>query len=195
MAHEVVQRRGVPQAEQVAIRFGQESLGAPTFLPSFIQPIAKVAWVDRPAMGGLEVAALAANRSMIQLINPPGSGIDIYVKRLFVNLSAQGGFTLRTHNFNLTTLATTIAMMVRQRGATQFAPIGQIRSVQGAAVGGAFGSFGVLDDDPLELDFQIGDGQHFDGLVLQESRGILVAPDGDNLAIRATYHWVERQTG
>ena len=191
----MVQRRGVPQAEAVAARFGQETLGPPAEISSLIQPSAKVTWVDQPAMGGLNVGALAANRSMIQLINPSGTNTDLYIKRVWVSLAASGGFTVRIHNTALTTLSTSVNSMIRQEGSSQVFPVGQIRSVQGAVVGTAFGSWGDVAGSREPLALSGDDSQHFDGLILQPGRGILFAPDGDNLSIRVTYHWFERLFG
>lgn len=190
-----VQRRGVPQAEAIAARFGQETLGSPTELASGILPSAKVTRVDWPMLGGVEVAALAANRSMIQLLNPAKSNTDVFLKRIWFSRSSAGAINIRTRNATLLTLATSSASLFRQEGTSQIAPIAQIRTAQSAAVGGNIATY-ELEADIMELiTFEVGDGQEFDGFLLQPGRGFLVAPDADNIAIRATFHWLERPTG
>lgn len=193
MAEGTVQRRGVPQAEAVAERFGQEALGAPTELASGILPIAKVARVDRPSMGATNVSALAANRSMIQLLNPAGTNTDLLLKRIWASSSATGIMQLSTHDAALASLVTTVASMVRQEG-SQFAPVGQVRFAQGAVVGSQIGSLALTADTLEKFEFMTGDGDHFDGFVLQPGRGILVAPASDNVGMTATFEWLERQT-
>lgn len=195
MPEGVVQRRGVPQAEAVADRFGQQSLGAQTELLSGIVPVAKVARVDLPMIGGIGIGALAANRSMIQIFNPAGSNTDLLIKRIWVSSGTTGTLLLRTHDTALTNLATGTGSMVRQEGSSQVAPIGQIRSVQGAAVGTSIGVVKVIEDATLPLEFFLGDGEHFDGFVIQPGRGILISPDTDNRSLAATFEWLERQVG
>lgn len=194
MTQGVVQRRGVPQAEAVADRFGQEALGSPTELPAVIHSMAKVARVDLPAMGGTTVAALAANRSMIQLLNPAGSNTDLLIKRIWLSTNAAAVLGIRTHDAALTGLLTSLASLVRQEGTSQVAPIGQLRSQQGTSVGSSFAFVTVPANVTLPMEFLVGDGEHFDGAVLQPGRGILVAPNNDNFQITATFKWLERQT-
>jgi len=188
-----VQRRGVPQAEAVAERFGQERLGTPTELADGILPIAKVARIDLPAMGAVTLAALAANRSMIQLRCPAGSNTDLQVKRIYVSSPTAVTINLRTHDNALPTLVSSSGVLVRQEGSNQVGVVGQVRTLRGSAVGGTIGIFEVLADDVQLIDFQVGDGEHFDGLILQPGRGILVSPAIDNIEIQATFHWLERQ--
>lgn len=195
MTQGIVQRRGVPQAEAVAERFGQGSLGAPTELLAGILPVAKVTRVDQPAMGGVEVGALAANRSMIQLFNPAGSNTDLLLKRLWISSGATGTVNLRTHDTALTNVSAFTASMIRLEGSNQIAPIGQIRSVQATAVGATMAFYRVITDVVLEINFILGDGEEFDGFVIQPGRGLLVAPGSDEQVMRATWEWLERQTG
>jgi len=188
-----VQRRGVPQAEAVAERFGQATLGTPTELADGILPIAKVTRVDLPAMGAATLTALSANRSMIQLRCPAGSNTDLQVKRIWVSSPTAVTINLRTHDNPLTNLISNTAVLVRQEGTNQVGAIGQVRTLKGSAVGGTIGIFEVLADELHLIDFQVGDGEHFDGLILQPGRGILVSPVLDNIEIQATFHWLERQ--
>lgn len=194
MAHGNVQRRGVPQAQVVAERFGQESLGAPVELPSRILPIAKVPRVDLPAMGTATVGPLAANRSMVQLMNPTGSNTDLILKRTWVSANAAASIQLSTHDTPLTDLETDTASLYRQEGSSQLQPVGQIRSVLGASVGDRFGSFRVPQDELELFEFDQGDGEHFDGIVISPGRGILMDPGADNVTIRVVLNWLERQT-
>lgn len=195
MAEGLVQRRGVPQAEALADRFGQQSLGAPTELPPLILPIAKVARVDLPCMGEGLMVALAANRSMVQLLNPAGSNTDLLVKRIWASAPANANIQVKTHDTALATLLTSLAALVRQEGTSQVAPIGQVRRTQGAAVGTTFALITVVSGVTESLNFDVGDGEEFDGIVLQPGRGILCDPGSDNVQMIATFHWLERQTG
>ena len=195
MSEGVVQRRGVPQAEAVADRFGQGRLGAPTELPATIFPVAKVARVDIPMMGTATVVAVAANRSMVQLFNPVGSNTDLLVKRIWAACASVNTLGLFTHDTALLTLSPLSGSMVRQEGSNQVAPIGQVRSVAAAAVGSQIGAFTLIADTPDTFEFYTGDGDQFDGFVIQPGRGILMAPSGDNITLRTTYEWLERQTG
>lgn len=191
----VVQRRGVPQVNVLAERFGQETLGAPVELPPFILPVAKVPRTDPPAMGGTAVGALAANRSMIQLLNPASSNTELLVKRIWASAGADATVNISTHDAPLATLATTRASMIRREGSNQTVPIGQIRHTKGAAVGSVTGFFFHEGQTGFTLDFSTGDGDHFDGFVLQPGRGILLDPGADNITMRATFEWLERQGG
>lgn len=194
MPEGVVQRRGVPQSAVVAERFGQQSLGAPVLLFDGILPTAKTPRVDLPAMGALNVAAEAAKRSMIQLFNPAGSNTSLLLKRLWVSSGADSAIELKIHDAALASVATTTGSMVRQEGTSQDSPIARIRHDKAASVGSAIGSFEALTDVLLLLNFQTGDGDHFDGFVIEPGRGILVAPNADNISIRTTWQWLERQT-
>lgn len=193
MAGGVVQRRGVPQAEAVAERFGQEDLGHPTELHEGIFPIAKVSRVDLPAMGGVAVAALAANRSMVQLFNPARSNTDLLIKRIWMSSLTDQTINLRTHDNALPNLAPFIGVMVRQEGTNQKGAVGQVRSLQGAAVGTTIGIWQVLANVLELVDFMVGDGEHFDGLILQPGRGVLLSPSVDDAVMRATFQWLERE--
>jgi len=193
MPEGVVQRRGVPQAEAVADRFGQQSLGAPTELFRGILPVAKVARVDLPSIGGIGVGGLAANRTMVQLFNPSGSNTDLMLKRIWVSSNTTGTLLLRTHDTALTTNQASKASMLRQEGTNQVQPIGQIRSVQGSAVGTSISFYKVIADTTFALEFRVGDGEHFDGFVIQPGRGILMLPDADDRSLTIVYQWLERQ--
>jgi len=177
-----------------ADRFGQESLGSPVILPDFILPTAKVPRVDLPAMGGLTLAALAANRSMIQLFNPGGSNTDLLLKRIWGFTGAANALVLFTHDTALASLSTKSGALVRSEGTNQIAPVGQIRNAQASAVGTDIGSWTTLANTLVKLEFMTGDGDHFDGIVIQPGRGILIAPTDDNIEVRATFQWLERQT-
>ena len=189
----VVQRRGVPQAEAVAERFGNESLGAPVEVLPGIIPVAKVTRVDIPMMGTTTVAALAANRSQIQLFNPAGSNTWLILKRMWVGTGGGTTLNLKTHDTALTTLASTIASMLRQEGSSQVAPVGQVRQVQGAAVGSQIGLAAIQANITEFFDFFTDDGEEFNGLVIQPGRGILVSPNADNVEMKAMFQWSERQ--
>lgn len=188
-----VQRRGVPQTEAVASRFGRDQLGAPVEILNVIIPVAKVTRVDQPAMGGTTVAALAANRSMIQLLNPAGSNTDLLVKRIWLSSNAAIVVGLRTHDAPLSGLLTSLGSMIRKEG-SQVSPIAQLRSEQGTSVGSNLAFFTLDTNTNLTLDLTVGDGEEFDGLVIQPGRGILLAPNNDNTQITGSFQWLERQT-
>lgn len=195
MPHDLVQRRGVPQAQALAERFGQESLGASVDLPPSIFPAAKVTRVDYPAMAGVDVAGLAANRSNIQLLNPVGSGTDLIIKRVWASVNPTESITFRTHDTPLTTLISTVTSMVRQEGTSQVFPVGQLRTAQSAAVGSTVSFVQGLANDTLFFNFEFDDGEEFNGFVLQPGRGLLIAPNADNIRMRATWMWLERTHG
>lgn len=195
MAEGQVQRRGVPQAQAIAERFGQEALGGSTELPPWIIPMAKTTRLDLPCMGHGLMAALAANRSMVQLFNPGDTNTDIYLQRLWCSSTADGNIQLKIHDTALTTNLSTNVALWRREGTSQPRPVAQVRKVQGASVGTVFGLVEVLDNVSQLVDFRLGDGQQHDGLVLQPGRGILLNPGGDNLQINVMFHWLERPTG
>ena len=193
MPQGVVQRRGVPQADAVAERFGQDQLGGPVALPDFILPVAKVPRVDLPSIGGAVVAALAANRSIVQLFNPAGSNTHLLLKRIWASATSATTMRIKTHDTALADSHTTIAAMIRQEGTSQVAPLAQIRSVQGADVGSIVAFLNLEINVTEEFNFIVSDGEHFDGFVIEPGRGILVVPSGDNVGMKATWHWLERQ--
>lgn len=133
---------------------------------------------ERPASGSISQNGGVTN-SQGQIFNPAGSGVNLQVDAVFVTLETAGLCTLRQHDTALADNST--EKLFRDRTLTGL-PIGQVRTVDAALVGGIMGRFSTLADSayPLPLDFLIEPGQ-----------GIHIAVQTTTIRLDLMWFWSE----
>jgi len=135
----------------------------------------------RAFAGSATLAALAANFSHIQLLNPAGSVITIVTRLLTLDLVVVGSAGVGTHNTALTTLAGAGANLLSGGAAS----VGEIRSQTDVAQLGTYlSTYDLLASSPI----------HFGGewiLELGAGEGIITSPGAVNVANRTSFLWIE----
>ncbi len=133
------------------------------------------------SFGGDRIGPSAVLISHEQLLNPPGSGVDVFVDKLIFSRGAAGVADLRRLDAPLATLETTKAFQdFRRRGD----PAAEIRSENNAAVlGTRLAEIEVLAATPFELTF--------DEVVLGEGQGIAIEAAAMNVSMTTLWFWRE----
>lgn len=190
-----IQRRGGPQLASLLRRFGITRVLSGSQISEDVTAVAQVPRLDNLCGGNGDIAVLAANRSMVQLFNPVGSGVTVILHKVWVALTVPGRFTLRTSVVALADAITTLTVLNRRLG-NQPEPSAQMRSLRGTGVGGPDLSWTIdIADRSYEFDLQRLDAsQEFHGPSLAEGRGYTMVPDTDNVGAEVTYLWSERIT-
>jgi len=147
----------------------------------FIIPTSEVPIVSQTAAGGGSLAALAANRSKIQLLNPVGNGYDLWIRYVGCETDGTVLLTLNHHDTALGTLVTTAEMLHMKTGQRDVSA--QVRTNQGTPDGNTIMHF-IIRSLVGEFFFDRG------VFVLEPGQGILTQPQ-DNFANRTTYIWEE----
>lgn len=190
-----IQRRGGAQFQRLLKRFGVSRTIVGAQVAEDVVVTASVPRLDLQCAGNASLAALAANRSMIQIFNPVGSGITVILHRLWTSLGAAGIVRLLTHNTALADAVTSLAVMERALG-NQAEPAAQLRSARAAAVGTVVQAW-ELDTASRSYEWDLsrfGGVYDFEGPSLAEGRGLLLSPSIDNLAMIIGFLWSERIT-
>lgn len=135
----------------------------------------------RAAIGGAYQAAVAAQLSHIQLLNPVGSGKQILMRYLIVSALNAQALNIRRYDTALTTDSGSQANLLLG-GAV---PLGQVRTqTNAAALGTSLGSFYLPASTPVPL--------APDWIAeLSPGQGILFAGTVVNLDLAVTYFWRE----
>lgn len=190
-----IQRRGGPQVEALLRRFGVKNVPPGFEVIDTVLPVAEVTRLDNLCGGGIEIAGLAANRSIVQLFNPRGSGVILILHRVWVSLEVAGVTGLRTHDTPLATLVTSVGVLNRTRG-NQPQPSGEIRSAQSGSVGADVIPWRVaVADETIEIPLgRLGGDQSFVGPSLAEGRGFAMVPSADDVRAGVSFLWSERIT-
>lgn len=191
----IIQRRGGPQVVALFDRFGVKTGPQDVDLIDAVLPTAAVPRLDNLCGGGEDVAADVGNRSLLQLFNPVDSGVVVIVHRLWISLTVAGTAGIRMHNTALATAGSSLDVFNRVVG-NQPEPSGQLRTLQGAAVGST-SLIWRLDTANRSVEFDVsrlGDTQKFAGLSLQQGTGAVITPSADNVGMRGGFLWSERIT-
>ena len=193
MARSDVQRRGGPQVLSLLRRFGITKVPPGMSIEQAVSPVANVPRIDNMAGGNALIASDVGNRSLIEIFNPVGSGVEVILHKIWVSLSAAGRVSLRTHNVALADPVTSLSVLSRRPG-NQPEPSAQMRSLQGSAVGSSILAWALdIADRSYEFDLQrIDDAQEFYGPSLAEGFGFIVTPSSDNVANSTALVWSER---
>ena len=188
-----IQRRGGPQLASLLRRFGVQKRPPESQIYPDILPVAQVPRLDNLCGGTKRVTALAANRSLVQLFNPSGSGVVVVLHKLWISLGAAGRVSIRTHNIALADAATALGVLNRIRG-NQSEPSAQMRSLQGTSIGNDILAWPLdVVDKPYEFNVQrMDDSQEFFGPSLSEGAGFTVTPSSDNVELSVSFLWSER---
>ena len=188
-----IQRRGGVQLEALLKRFGIPVVLPGAELIDAVLPIASVPRLDNLCCGLGSVAALASNRSVNQILNPAKSNVRVTLIGFWCSTTAPGGIDLRMHNPELGTPIGATQVLRRVRG-NQPEPSCQLFSTQGAGVGNTAMRWAqdIADRSYWYSLARFGDNQDASGLTLDETRGVVVYPDADNVGSIVTWLWSER---
>lgn len=133
-------------------------------------------------IGGHFVSGTGSQYTHIQLFNPGGSGVIVFVFSIVGNPDTAAHVQLRSHNTALTTLS---AQRVNKNmgGA---APVCEVRHQTNASLLGTL----ITPSGPLPLDtpyrFLVGDP-----IVLGAGEGVLTVPGIVNVGSLGAYEWIE----
>lgn len=188
-----IQKRGGLQLETLNRRFGIPTVEPGAELLAFVLPTAEVPRLDNLCAGGDTEFGTVGDRSMIQLFNPPGSGVVVILHRFWVFLETAGQINFRTHNVQLANGISTVQVLSRTLG-NQPEPAARMRKLSGTGVGSTAMIF-QLDtaDRAYEFDLtRLGDQQQFGGPSLAEGRGFVIVPTTDDVNCGVNFLWSER---
>lgn len=150
-------------------------------------PNANLDWLyevrnGRAFMAGAQLGGTAAEFGMWQLFNPAGSGITIFINRIWARVGATMNVELFSFNTALTTLRMNGANL--QNGGA--AGLGQLRNQTNVAkLGDIIGSVYCITDENVPWP-----GEWLG--VLEEEEGVQVTATVVNLAINANFLWSEQ---
>lgn len=133
-------------------------------------------------LGDIQVA-VAAEYSKVQLLNPAGSGVFIYVDQVTVYTSTTQQLTLRTHGTALTTDVG--AGTNKDIGGT--AGVGHVRKAAGASAGTQVGIFDTIARTTTRWQFN-------PPVRLGAGEGVLFQCENANENLAAFYEWRELTT-
>ena len=190
-----IQRRGGQQFQRLLRRFGVTRTIQGSQITDDVQAVAAVPRTDVQCSGNATLAALAANRSQIQLFNPAGSGVTVIVHRIWTSMATAGLVRLGNHDTALADTDSATAVMERTRG-NQPEPAAQLRTHRAAAVGSVVQVFELdIADRTYQWELsRFGGVYDFEGPSLAEGRGFILSPSVDNLAFISGWLWTERIT-
>ena len=183
MAEITLGPRGAPRWRRFLKNIGESTPRGAPLIADFILPVDQVPIVSESAIGGGSVAALAANRSLIQLLNPAANNYDLWVRYIGVQITAAALILLRHFDTALGTPITATRQMLNMWGGERDTSA-TMHSDQGTAVGTTL-AFMPVRDLFSELHFDRG------AFIMQPGQGILTAPNADNIGIHTTYIWEE----
>jgi len=186
-----IQKRGGPQVEALATRFGVER-NSITGLEEVAFPVVQVDRVDVLCCAGATVAAVSAVRSMVGLFNPAGSGIWTIIHEIWLERTTAGTISLAVTSALLeTTNSTNIVVLERTTG-NQPAPVTILTTGDQASVGTVVMNLRSGGDATMpHINFRRS-GAQFDGIVLKPGRGIITNPSADNVGNTTSFLFSER---
>lgn len=188
-----VQKRGVPQLETLLNRFGWRGPWQDTEIPPLLQMVAPVQRLDLLCAGYGNLAAVAANVSQIQLFNPAGSNITIICHRIGMGIEIAGDIQMAFHDTELTTLISGTSAALNRSPGTTPDPTGQIRHVNGAAVGTIFFRAPLdVADRFYWFDFERAGDYEYHGISLAPGRGLIVRDTNNDIDTLVQFEWSER---
>jgi len=186
-----IQKRGGPQVEALATRFGIRR-DAITGLEEVVFPVAVVGRKDVLCAAGATVAAVAAVRSMVMLLNPAGSGILTIIHDIYLNRTDAGTISISISNTALETANTTNIVTLERVVGNQPAPITQLFVGDQASQGTVIMNIRTDGTGQMpHVDFRR-QGSEFDGIMLSPGRGILTNPSADNIGNTTSFLFSER---
>jgi len=188
-----IQRRGGPQLESLLRRFGITVGAAGQQVTEGVVAVAPVPRLDVLCGGSKRLAALASNRSMVQLFNPVGSGVIATLHRIYVSVTTPAAVFLRKHNAALADAVTFIDVLNREL-VIEPEPSCLMKSLRGTAVGATTLEFDLDTADRMEeIDLtRLGETQKYAGASLAEGLGFVIVTTTDNVGLLVNYIWSER---
>lgn len=153
----------------------------PSVLPVAIVAEPSPTIANRLAFGTANQVAIALENSMVQLLNPTGSGVIIHVDSALILSSAAAAVDIRQLDTPLTTNVATLAFRDRREAG---APSAQTRTQTNVGLLGTNRVVSAVDGIFSAVIVPI-------DAYLEPGQGILLGNETINRSLRASYYWEE----